>query len=29
VPEAINSIKNTRALGLGLMGFTDVIEKLG
>ncbi len=29
VPEAINSIRSTRALGLGIMGFTDVIEKLG
>ncbi|MFZ1257904.1 MAG: ribonucleoside-diphosphate reductase subunit alpha [Candidatus Saccharimonas sp.] len=29
IPEAINSIKTTRALGLGIMGFTDVIEKLG
>ncbi len=29
IPEAINSINTTRALGLGVMGFTDVIEKLG
>lgn len=29
IPEAINSIKTTRALGLGVMGFTDVVEKLG
>ena len=29
IPEAINSIQTTRALGLGIMGFTDVIEKLG
>ncbi len=29
IPEAINSIKTTRALGLGMMGFTDIIEKLG
>ncbi len=29
IPEAINSIQSTRALGLGIMGFTDVIEKLG
>lgn len=29
IPEALNSIKTTRALGLGIMGFTDVIEKLG
>ena len=29
IPEAINSIHTTRALGLGVMGFTDVIEKLG
>ena len=29
IPEAINSIKTTRALGLGIMGFTDIIEKLG
>lgn len=28
IPEAINSIKTTRALGLGIMGFTDVVEKL-
>lgn len=29
IPEAMNSIRTTRALGLGVMGFTDVIEKLG
>lgn len=29
VPEAMNSNKQNRALGLGAMGFTDVIEKLG
>lgn len=29
IPEAINSIQTTRALGLGIMGFTDIIEKLG
>ncbi|NLA42692.1 ribonucleoside-diphosphate reductase subunit alpha [Candidatus Saccharibacteria bacterium] len=29
IPEAIHSINTTRALGLGVMGFTDVIEKLG
>ena len=29
IPEAIHSIKTTRALGLGIMGFTDIIEKLG
>lgn len=29
VPEAMNANKQTRALGLGFMGFTDVIEKLG
>ena len=29
VTEALNSIQSTRALGLGIMGFTDVIEKLG
>ena len=29
VPEAMNSNKQNRALGLGIMGFTDVIEKLG
>lgn len=29
VPEAMNSNTQNRALGLGLMGFTDVIEKLG
>jgi len=29
VPEAMNSNNLNRALGLGFMGFTDVIEKLG
>ena len=29
IPEAMNSNKSNRALGLGFMGFTDVIEKLG
>lgn len=29
IPEAMNSNKQNRALGLGLMGFTDVTEKLG
>lgn len=29
VPEAMNSNKQNRALGLGMMGFTDVAEKLG
>jgi ribonucleoside-diphosphate reductase alpha chain len=29
VPEAMNSNNLNRALGLGVMGFTDVIEKLG
>ena len=29
IPEALNSINTTRALGLGMMGFTDVVEKLG
>ena len=29
IPEAMNSINTTRALGLGIMGFTDIIEKLG
>jgi len=29
VPEAMNSNKQNRALGLGVMGFTDVVEKLG
>jgi len=29
VPEAMNSNLKNRALGLGFMGFTDVIEKLG
>jgi ribonucleoside-diphosphate reductase alpha chain len=29
IPEAMNSNLKNRALGLGFMGFTDVIEKLG
>lgn len=29
IPEAMNSNKQNRALGLGIMGFTDVTEKLG
>lgn len=29
IPEALHSINTTRALGLGIMGFTDVVEKLG
>ena len=29
IPEAMNSNNLNRALGLGLMGFTDVTEKLG
>ena len=29
VPEAMNANSQTRALGLGFMGLTDVIEKLG
>ena len=29
IPEAMNSNKLNRALGLGFMGFTDVVEKLG
>lgn len=29
IPEAMNSNQQNRALGLGVMGFTDVIEKLG
>ncbi len=29
VPEAMNSNKTNRAVGLGLMGFTDVLERLG
>jgi len=29
VAEAMNSNKQNRALGLGFMGFTDVVEKLG
>lgn len=29
VPEAMHSNLQNRALGLGLMGFTDIVEKLG
>ncbi|MDN5275242.1 MAG: nrdA [Candidatus Saccharibacteria bacterium] len=29
IPEAMNSNMQNRALGLGMMGFTDVTEKLG
>lgn len=29
VPEAMNANKQTRALGLGFMGLTDVLERLG
>lgn len=29
IPEAMHSNEQTRAVGLGLMGFTDVLEKLG
>ena len=29
VPEAMHANNSTRALGLGLMGFMDVVEKLG
>src|SRR5690606_9021536 len=29
VPEAMHANSQTRALGLGFMGFTDVIEKMG
>lgn len=29
IPEAMNSNTQNRALGLGMMGFTDVTEKLG
>jgi ribonucleoside-diphosphate reductase alpha chain len=29
VPEADNANINNRAIGLGMMGFTDVVEKLG
>jgi ribonucleoside-diphosphate reductase alpha chain len=29
IPEAMHSNKQNRALGLGMMGFTDVTEKLG
>ncbi|MDN5819799.1 MAG: ribonucleoside-diphosphate reductase subunit alpha, partial [bacterium] len=29
VPEAMHANSQTRALGLGIMGFSDVIEKLG
>ena len=28
IPEAMNSNLKNRAIGLGVMGFTDVIEKL-
>ena len=28
IPEAMNSNLNNRAIGLGLMGFTDILEKL-
>ena len=29
IPEAMHSNNQTRAIGLGIMGFTDVLEKLG
>lgn len=29
IPEAMNSNLQNRALGLGIMGFTDILEKLG
>lgn len=29
IPEAMHSNLNNRAIGLGIMGFTDVVEKLG
>lgn len=29
IPEAMNSNSKNRAVGLGLMGFTDILEKLG
>lgn len=29
IPEALKANRETRALGLGIMGFTDVTEKLG
>lgn len=29
IPEAMHSNRQTRAIGLGIMGFTDVLEKLG
>ena len=29
VPEAMNANKSTRALGLGIMGFADILERLG
>lgn len=29
IPEAMHSNEQTRAVGLGVMGFTDVLEKLG
>lgn len=29
IPEAMRSNEQTRAIGIGMMGFTDVLEKLG
>lgn len=29
IPEAMHANEQTRAIGLGMMGFTDVLEKLG
>lgn len=29
IPEAMHANQQTRAIGLGIMGFTDVLEKLG
>ncbi|MDO4781456.1 MAG: ribonucleoside-diphosphate reductase subunit alpha [Candidatus Saccharibacteria bacterium] len=29
IPEAMHANQQTRAIGLGMMGFTDVLEKLG
>lgn len=29
IPEAMHANRQTRAIGLGMMGFTDVLEKLG
>ena len=29
IPEAMHSNQQTRAIGIGVMGFTDVLEKLG